>query len=176
MKNSNNFVVIIDKKEETPKLFDCIRELGLVERSVQQALTPALLEVNNLIVFDKKSTYDYELEKGNQLILSWLKETFGKKTYKVSNDIETILDEIHLFAGKERKRKKDDMIIDIEIRVPVAKPKKNKVRVFSNFVKVGFQQYSIKKDFWTDNEYVVIKNHRYEILRDVFGKGYLVEL
>jgi hypothetical protein len=85
-----------------------------------------------------------------------------------------------LFKGvqqKETKKEKEPMIIDITISLPKVTPKpKRKVRVFSNFVKVGFDQYSIKIDPFSGNEYVKINGVRYEILRDFFNRGVLVEI
>jgi hypothetical protein len=84
-----------------------------------------------------------------------------------------------LFRGTQQKetKKKDPMIIDITISLPKVTPKpKRKVRVFSNFVKVGFDQYSIKIDPFSGNEYVKINGVRYEILRDFFNRGVLVEI
>jgi len=76
---------------------------------------------------------------------------------------------------KTQKQQKE-MIIDITITLPkVAKPKR-KVRVFSNFVKVGFDQYSIRIDPFSGYEYVVIEGKRYEILRDYYNRGVLVEI
>ena len=76
---------------------------------------------------------------------------------------------------KTQKQQKE-MIIDITITLPkVVKPKR-KVRVFSNFVKVGFNQYSIRIDPFTGYEYVKIEGKRYEILRDYFNRGVLVEI
>ena len=175
MTNSNRFAIVIDTKEKVPSLIDVIRELGFVERSVQQQLTPALLEVNKLLVFNKKDNYDYKIEQDNNLIISSLNDIFGQKTYKVSKNFEEILEELHLCAGKERKSK-NNMKVNITISVPKKVAKKHKVRVFTNFVKVGWDQYSIKRDFFTDREYVIIKGNRYEIVRNIFGQGYLDEL
>lgn len=80
-----------------------------------------------------------------------------------------------LSSNKKPKQQKE-MIIDITISLPkVVKPKR-KVRVFSNFVKVGFDQYSIRIDPFSGYEYVKIDGKRYEILRDFFNRGVLVEI
>jgi hypothetical protein len=69
------------------------------------------------------------------------------------------------------------MIIDITISLPKATPKpKRTVRVFNNFVKVGFDQYKIRIEPWTGYEYVVINGKRYEVVRDYFNQGVLVEV
>lgn len=82
-----------------------------------------------------------------------------------------------LKVQKQQKQEKE-MIIDITIKLPsvkVEKPKR-RVRVFSNFVKVGFNQYSIRIDPFTGYEYVKIDGKRYEIVRDYFNRGVLVEI
>jgi hypothetical protein len=66
--------------------------------------------------------------------------------------------------------------IDITITLPKAQKPKRKVRVFSNFVKVGWDQYAIKLDAFTGNEFVLINNTRYEVVRDIFNQGVLVEV
>ena len=179
MKNSNNkFAIVIDDHNKVPSLIEVIRELGLIERSHKQQVSTSLLPVKKVLVFDgkKENTWDYEIEDNNPSIESWLNEFLGKKPYRVSNNLDVILNELYLFAGKENKKKKKDMTIDITISVPVRSKPKRKVRVFSNFVKVGWDQYSIKVDPYTRYEYVIIKGNRYEVVRDIFGKGYLVEL
>lgn len=172
MNKSNKFSIIVDTNDKVPNLVEAIRGLGFVERTAKLNLTPALLRVNKLLVFDEKEEYDYEIEDNNPLISSWLGDIFGKRYYKTSSDLNKILIELSDFAGKKKQKK--DMTIDITI-TRTRKPRKNKVRVFTNFVKVGWDQYSIKHD-WLGNEYVVIKGTRYEIMRNIFGDGYLVEL
>lgn len=82
-----------------------------------------------------------------------------------------------LLNTQKKPKKEKEMIIDITISLPKVAPKpKRKVRVFSNFVKVGFDQYSIKIDPFTGYEYVKIDGKRYEIVRDFFNRGVLVEL
>ena len=70
------------------------------------------------------------------------------------------------------------MILDIIIHLPrkTERRRKRKVRVFRTFVKVGWDQYRIKRDAYTGYEYAIIDGVRYEIYRDIFGQGYLVEL
>jgi hypothetical protein len=101
--------------------------------------------------------------------------TIDKKLccYKdVSSDLKKVIQRI-LSGDKEEKENK--RTVNITLSLVTKKDKKHKVRVFSNFVKVGWDQYSIKRD-WLDNEYVIIKGNRYEVVRDIFGQGYLVEL
>jgi hypothetical protein len=74
------------------------------------------------------------------------------------------------------KEEKKNMTIDITITLPKAQKPKRKVRVFSNFVKVGFDQYSIRIDPFTGYEYVKIDGKRYEIARDIYNRGVLVEI
>ena len=78
---------------------------------------------------------------------------------------------------QEKPKEKTEMIIDITISLPKAiqKPKR-KVRVFSNFVKVGWDQYRINIDPFTGYEYVKINGKRYEVVRDYFNQGVLVEI
>jgi len=80
------------------------------------------------------------------------------------------------FLNVQKKPKEKEMTIDITISLPKVTKPKRKVRVFSNFVKVGFEQYSIKIDPFTGYEYVKIEGKRYEILRDFFNRGVLVEI
>ena len=78
---------------------------------------------------------------------------------------------------QEKPKEEKKMIIDIVISLPKVAPKpKRKVRVFSNFVKVGWQQYRINIDLFTGNEFVVIEGKRYEVVRDYFNQGVLVEI
>ena len=178
-KSNNKFAIIIDTKDRVPALIDIINELNFKEKKSQQKvnLKDLLRGEEELLVFDKKSTHDYELSDANPLIRSWLGEIFGKKQYRVSKNFEDILEELYLFAGKELKKEKKDMIIDITISLPKATPKpKRKVRVFNNFVKVGWDQYAIKIDPFTGYEYVKIKGNRYEVVRDYFNRGILVEI
>ena len=88
--------------------------------------------------------------------------------------VEKILRELD-FEDKEKKENKK-VVLDITISLPAKKRPKRKVRVFSNFVKIGWDQYSIKHDCYTGYEYVIIDGTRYEIMRNIFGQGYLVEL
>jgi hypothetical protein len=83
-----------------------------------------------------------------------------------------------LYKELEKKQQKPEkeMIIDITISLPKAPKPKRKVRVFSNFVKVGFDQYTIKIDPFTGYEYVKIEGKRYEVARDIFSRGVLVEI
>lgn len=82
-----------------------------------------------------------------------------------------------LLGIKEKPKKEKDMIIDITISLPKATPKpKRKVRVFNNFVKVGWNQYSIRIDPFTGYEYVKINSKRYEVVRDYFNQGVLIEI
>jgi len=74
-----------------------------------------------------------------------------------------------------KKEKKRNVVLDITITLPRKKAKR-RVTVFSNFVKVGWDQYSIKHDHYTGYEYVIIEGERYEVVRDVCGQGYLVEV
>ena len=172
MKNSNKFAIVVDTNEKATNLLDVIKELCLVEKRHRKVELP-LLKTNALVVFDKKSTYDFEVDDDpNTLILDCLEDVFKGKSYKLSSDLDKIIDEVYLFAGKEKKKK--DMTINITISRPAQK--KHKVRVFTNFVKVGWDQYSIKHDSYTGYEYVIIKGNRYEVVRDIFGKGYLVEI
>lgn len=94
------------------------------------------------------------------------------------NYINKIID---LFDKKEQPKQQEEMIIDINIKLPVntvkKEKKKKKVTVFTNFVKVGYNQYRIKVDPFTGYEYVLIKGKRYDIFRDIWtGRGVLVEL
>jgi hypothetical protein len=82
----------------------------------------------------------------------------------------------YLNLPQKQQTKEKEMIIDITISLPKAQKPKRKVRVFSNFVKVGFDQYSIKIDPFTGYEYVKIDGKRYEIVRDFFNRGVLVEI
>jgi len=82
----------------------------------------------------------------------------------------------YLNLPQKQQKPKEEMIIDITISLPKAQKPKRKVRVFSNFVKVGFDQYSIKIDPFTGYEYVKIEGKRYEIVRDFFNRGVLVEI
>lgn len=78
---------------------------------------------------------------------------------------------------QEKPKKKSNMILNIEISLPKVTPKpKRKVRVFNNFVKVGWDQYSIKIDPYTGYEYVKINGKRYEISRNIFNQGILIEM
>jgi hypothetical protein len=177
-KSNNKFAIIIDTKEKVPTLIKAINELNFVERNFQQKvnLKDLLLGEEELLVFDKKSTYDYEIAEANPLIRSWSNEIFGTKQYRVSKNFDNILEELYLFAGKKPKKEKD-MIIDITISLPKATQKpKRKVRVFNNFVKVGWSQYGIKIDPFTGYEYVKINGKRYEIVRDIFNQGVLIEI
>lgn len=177
-KSNNKFAIILDTREKVPALIEAINELNFVERNFQQKvnLKDLLLGQEELLVFDKKSTYDYEISEPNSLIRSWLGDIFGKKQYRVSENFDEILEEMYLFAGKKPKKEKD-MIIDITISLPKSTPKpKRKVRVFNNFVKVGWNQYRIKIDPFTGYEYVKIDGKRYEVVRDYFNQGVLVEI
>jgi len=180
MKKSNDrFTIIVDRENENlPTIFETIKELNFTERNPKRKVTLNSLLKDNVLVFDKKPNYDYEISKTNSLIQSWLGDAFGRRNYSVSKNFNKIIEELYLFAGQKPKKKKD-MTIDIQISLPKArKPRrKQRVRVFTNFVKVGFSQYSIKIDPFTGYEYVKIKGKRYEIHRDIWtGKGVLIEL
>ena len=83
----------------------------------------------------------------------------------------------YLKLPKKQQKPEKEMIIDITISLPKATPKpKRKVRVFNNFVKVGWDQYRINIDPYTGYEYVKIKGTRYEVVRDYFNQGVLVEI
>lgn len=175
--NKSNFAIIIDNNEKVPTLVETIHQLNFVERNSRQqdTLKQLLKGLDELLVFDKKSTYDYEFAKSNPLIKSYLSDIFNGNNYRLSKDFDKIIEQLYLFAGKEKENKKD-MVIDITITLPKAQKPKRKVRVFSNFVKVGFRQFSIKIDPFTGYEYVLIDGKRYEIARDFFNRGVLVEI
>jgi hypothetical protein len=85
-------------------------------------------------------------------------------------------EELVKIQQKPKVEVKKNMTIDITITLPKAQKPKRKVTVFSNFVKVGFDQYNIKIDPFTGYEYVKIDGKRYEIARDIFNRGVLVEI
>jgi len=80
------------------------------------------------------------------------------------------------YENHKKQINKNNMIIDITISLPKVQKPKRKVRVFNNFVKVGFNQYSIRIDPFTGYEYVKINGNRYEIARDIWNRGVLVEI
>jgi len=92
---------------------------------------------------------------------------------KLKYNIKKIIE----FLGEiEKPKQPQRMTLDIVINLSAPK-KKRKVTVFNNFVKVGFDQYRIKRDFFTDDEYAIIDGKRYEIYRNPWtGRGYLVEI
>lgn len=175
MKNSNKFAIIIDDEDKNIELKDILNELNFKPffYEEQQSIVPAIRQV---LLFDKKNTDTFKVMRNNNVLSRVLAECFGGKTYKVSSDYDDMIEELYLLAGKENKRKKNNMVIDITISLPKQAPKpKRKVTVFSNFVKVGFKGYAIKIDAFTGTEYVDIEDNRYYVVRDVYGKGYLVE-
>lgn len=175
MKNSNKFAIIIDNEEKNVELKDILDELNFKPffHEEQQSMVPAVRQV---LLFDKKNNDTFKVMRNNSVLSRVFSEYFGGKTYKVSSDFDNMVEELYLLAGKENKRKKNNMVIDITISLPKQAPKpKRKVRVFANFVKVGFDAYAIKVDSFTGTEYVDIKGNRYYVVRDIFGKGYLVE-
>lgn len=70
--------------------------------------------------------------------------------------------------------KKPEMILDITITIPAPKKKEPKlipIKVFTTFVKIGYNQYKIYIDPFQGIEYVTIDGERFEIERPVFGTG-----
>jgi hypothetical protein len=172
---SNKFSIIVDTTEQVPNIINIINELNFKPEQQKVNLKDLLFGKNELLVFDKEVPYYEVLPKATRYV-PWLEEIFGKKNYKLSKNFNEIVEELYLFAGKEPK-KENNMILNIEITLPKATPKpKRKVRVFSNFVKVGWDQYAIKVDPYTGYEYVKINGKRYEVVRDYFHSGVLIEI
>jgi hypothetical protein len=117
---------------------------------------------NNIILITNEV-----IQKREPLHFNWL----WKKS--IRDNIPTLRKELE---KKQQKTEKENMIIDITISLPKAPKPKRKVRVFSNFVKVGFNQYTIRIDPFTGYEYVKIDGKRYEVIRDLFNRGVLVEI
>ena len=114
------------------------------------------------------------MNKSNSIVLI-TNEVIQKReprNYQKYFNIPTLFKELQ----KKQQKPKEEMIIDITISLPKAPKPKRKVRVFSNFVKVGFDQYTIKIDPFTGYEYVKIEGKRYEVARDIFNRGVLVEI
>jgi|GEM_PF-4996675 hypothetical protein len=173
---SNKFAIIVDTQERVPTLIETINKLNFVERKSKKKINiEDLLDLDDVLIFgDESSSTEYELIRNNSLITQWIKKAFGIKHYKVSENFDNIIEELNLFAGN--KKQQEDMRIELTIKLPVAHKPKRKVRVFSNFVKVGFDQYNIKIDPFTGYEYVKIDGKRYEIARNIWGRGVLVEV
>jgi hypothetical protein len=174
MKKSNKFAIIVDTLERVPNLIDVLNELNFKSDQQKVNLKDLLFGNNELVVFDDQNPY-YEVLPKSKHILPWLDNIIGPKQYKVSKNFENIVEELYLFAGKSLKKEKKNMILNIEISLPRASKPKRKVRVFSNFVKVGWDQYRIHIDPFTGYEYVKINGKRYEVARDYFRQGYLIE-
>lgn len=172
---SNKFAIIVDTQERVPTLIETINKLNFVERKSRKKINiEDLLDLDSLLLFDTEDSNDYEIVRNNPLLKKWLNEVLGVKHYKISESFNDIIEELNLFAGN--KKQQEDMRIELTIKLPKAQKPKRKVRVFSNFVKVGFDQYSIKIDPFTGYEYVKIDGKRYEIVRNVWGRGVLVEI
>lgn len=174
MKKSNKFAIIVDTPERVPNLIEILNELNFKSDQQKVNLKDLLFGRRELLFFNKKNEYDYEISN-NDIYINNLIGGSTCDTYSVSKNFENIIEELYLFAGKSLKKEKKNMILNIEISLPRASKPKRKVRVFSNFVKVGWDQYRIHIDPFTGYEYVKINTKRYEVVRNLFNQGVLVE-
>jgi hypothetical protein len=174
MKKSNKFAIIVDTAERVPSLIEILNELNFKSDQQKVNLNDLLFGNNELVVFDDQNPY-YEILPKTKHILPWLDSIIGPKQYKVSKNFEDIIEELYLFAGKPLKKEKKNMILNIEISLPRASKPKRKIRVFSNFVKIGWDQYRIHIDPFTGYEYIKINGTRYEVVRNFLGQGGLIE-
>jgi len=73
----------------------------------------------------------------------------------------------------EQKKEKPKMIIDITITRPAPKKEKKAypIKVFTTFVKIGYNQYKIYVDPFEGYEYITIDGERFEVERPLFGSG-----
>lgn len=78
-----------------------------------------------------------------------------------------------IIVEKVQQKKEPKMVIDITITRSA--PKKEKkvypIKVFTTFVKIGYNQYKIYIDPFEGYEYVTIDGERYEVERPLFGTG-----
>jgi hypothetical protein len=161
------------------------------------------IEVGNLIVFGESKrgvNYDFRVVK-NAKILDHLDgrefetydiiDDFNKiikklRTYVLDNSKET--EEEYICVAKTKKapkvrtfdvvltpdrfKKSSNYTVNLAIISPTIK--EQKVTIFDNWVKVGYNQYDIYTNF-KGEEFIYVDRHKFFIEKDRFGRKYLID-
>jgi hypothetical protein len=177
-------------------------ELREIPKSLRRKSFKAI-ETGNLIVFgdcNGSTDYDFRIEEEARNLDHLDGRRF--KAYDIINDFDKVLKKLKAYASDndnldeeeghtccgKKKSKSEVETIDININVNThAKPAKythniailrnevleEKVTVFNNWVKVGYNQYDIYCDLF-GNEFIYINGQKFGIEKDRRGKKYLV--
>lgn len=180
------------------RLVEEIKRLDLVQQpKVLRKKSIKNIERMDLIVFgDAKGNldYDYRVETNAEALDHLDGRIF--KVYDITTDFHKVIKRLRSYASenegneevvivKERSVPVTEIDIDVTIherkprkQIPILliknKVKEEKVTIFDNWVKVGYNQYDIYVDL-NGRERVYIDGVRYFIEQDHFGRKYLSE-
>jgi hypothetical protein len=158
------------------------------------------IETGNLIVFGDATggiDYDYRVEKDAKNLDHLDGRRF--KAYDIINDFDKVIkklkayaddnnsaDEIYLAVGKKAKKVETfDVEINVNVHkghpiyranIAVLRPEilAQKVTVFNNWVKVGYNQYDIYCDLF-GNEFIYVDGVKFFVEQDRYGRKYLAK-
>jgi len=200
VKKEKSFVVLNSDNNDgfyVRRLTKEINRFGLKEQpKILRKRSLKNIYKGDLIVFgDCNGTidYDYRVETN----VDNLDHLDGRqfKAYDLINDFDKILKRLgkYVAANDERYIAVDDedepRVTEINVDVTVSKkhPKsyvplaillndvcEEKVTIFDNWVKVGYNQYDIYVDFF-GNEFVYIGGNKYFVKEDLWGRKYLTK-
>lgn len=157
------------------------------------------IQTGNLIVFGDASgnvDYDYRVVKDARLLDHLDGRRF--KAYDIINDFGTIVKklkeyaynnepatEVICYVAETKKPKVKTFDVEINVQAHVKHPKyraniailrsevlQQKVTVFDNWVKVGYNQYDIYADMF-GNEMIYVDGNKFFVRKDRYGNGYL---
>jgi hypothetical protein len=188
MVNKYKFAVIVDEQgRRKPKLNEFIDLLKedyprLQESRRYGAKRIGAARKGDVIIFGISSKYDYRLMSKEEF--EEYSDEHHVSTLYLSEDFELVEESLELYVRKLRKKKnnkKDDccnvyVYIDDDCSLYYEEQQEqeelylDKMQVFHNFVKVGYDVYDIYLDE-SDNEFVKIDGRKYWIDRDYYGNG-----
>lgn len=202
VKKEFSFVVLNSDNDYGFYVKRFVKEINRFQQLVEQPKALRVCSLKNiktgdLIVFGDclgNIDYDYRVE----LDPRELDHLDGRsvKVYDLISDFQKIIRRLHNYVEAnetkkvvyKRKPKQEKEVVDIEINLNLTRryPKskvpyailtnhlctEEKVTIFHNWVKVGYNQYDIFVDF-NGREYVYIDGHKFQIKEDRWGRRYL---
>jgi len=188
----NTFAIMMtDRSANSKHIRNLIKELNKTPKLVGQQKTfwgkrtPSSLKYGDFLVFGdapKSFKYDYRIVSD----VDSVQEATGK-FYDLVEDQRAILAAINRYRTKKYGQAPKNAPccrqgnVNVKVTVNVnsnTKKKKSKgwirAQVFTNYVKVGFDQFDILEDI-CGNEYVIIDRQTFAIGEDMYGNRLLVQ-
>lgn len=156
------------------------------------------IETGNIIVFGDASgniDYDYRVETDHTKLSHLDGRKF--KVYDLIVDFEKVIKRLKKFANENEESyllvKDEDSEVNVtEININLNLHKKrplsvtpiaiirqelteDKVTIFDNWVKIGYNQYDIYTDLFTGKEWIYVSGNKFFVKEDKFGRKYLTK-